>query len=166
MCASIALRRIGHRIVLRTGSKTSSAARAAQGSLGRVLLLTPSRGLGGGIERYAETLQSAFVTQGIECHRIDLQGSGIAAHARLLSQSRAALRGESGGARLVVLHVTLLPAAWLLARERGVSGVSVLCHGTDVWCTRPRLRRGAESYLLRRRGVRVLAMSSFTAVLC
>lgn len=149
--------------MLGTRARKSSAARAAEDPAKRVILLTPSRGLGGGIERYAETLQSAFAAQAIECRRIDLQSSGIPAHSRLLSQARAALRDESRAARLIVLHVSLLPAAWLLAREQAVSGVSVLCHGTDVWCTRPRLRRRAESYLLRRPGVRVLAMSSFTA---
>jgi glycosyltransferase involved in cell wall biosynthesis len=126
-------------------------------------LLTPSRGLGGGIERYAETLQSAFVAQRIECRRVDLQKPGITAHSRLLSQSRAALRRDSRATRLVVLHVNLLPAAWLLAREKAVSGVSVLCHGADVWCTRGRLRRRTERYLLRRPGVQPVAVSSFTA---
>jgi phosphatidyl-myo-inositol dimannoside synthase len=149
--------------MLRTNGKELLAARAASSASERVLLLTPSRGLGGGIERYARTLQSAFAAQPIECHRIDLDGSGIAAHRRLLKQSRAALRDDSRATRLVVLHVTLLPAARLLAREHAVSGISVLCHGTDVWCTRPRIRRRVESYLLRRPDVRVLAMSSFTA---
>jgi len=149
--------------MLRTSGKISSAVRAAHENPRRVLLLTPSRGLGGGIERYAETLQSAFAARAIECLRIDLQGSGIAAHSRLVGQAHAALRGKPRGVRLVVLHVTLLPAAWLLARDQAVSGISVLCHGTDVWCSRARLRRRAENYLLRKSAVRVLAMSSFTS---
>jgi phosphatidyl-myo-inositol dimannoside synthase len=149
--------------MLRSGGKVPSAACGQVSDTERVLLLTPSRGLGGGIERYAETLQCAFATQGIECRRIDLQNSGIVAHSRLLRQSRAVLCGDSRAVRLVVLHVALLPAAWLLARERVVSGISVLCHGDDVWCSGRRLRRSVERYLLRRPGVRVLAMSSFTA---
>ena len=34
---------------------------------GRALLLTPSFGQGGGIERYAETLEWAFAAQGVRC---------------------------------------------------------------------------------------------------
>ena len=43
---------------------------------GRVLLLSPSRGLGGGIERYVATLEWAFAAEGVECQRLDLSGSG------------------------------------------------------------------------------------------
>lgn len=34
--------------------------------MSRTFLRTPSRGLGGGIERYVETLESAFAVQGVE----------------------------------------------------------------------------------------------------
>ena len=43
---------------------------------GPVMLLTPSRGLGGGIERYVATLEWAFAAEGVEFSRVDLQGSG------------------------------------------------------------------------------------------
>ena len=36
------------------------------------------------------------------------------------------------GARLVVAHRSLLPAAWLLARGGAAEGISILCHGNDV----------------------------------
>ena len=44
----------------------------------RVLLLSPSRGLGGGIERYVATLEWAFAAEGVECQRLDLSGPGPA----------------------------------------------------------------------------------------
>jgi hypothetical protein len=42
----------------------------------KVLFLTPSRGLGGGIERYVEALEWAFDHRGVKRWRIDLRGSG------------------------------------------------------------------------------------------
>jgi phosphatidyl-myo-inositol dimannoside synthase len=129
----------------------------------RALLLTPSRGRGGGIERYVETLEWAFTDQGVEYRRIDLLRPGAGAHARLLGEGRSHLRASAAPIRLVLAHRALLPVASLLARERCVRGISVVCHGSDVWATRPRLRRRVENHLLRRPSVRVVAVSSFTA---
>ena len=100
---------------------------------GRVLLLSPSRGLGGGIERYVATVEWAFAAEGVECQRLDLSGSGARAHARLLAQGRAILRADSEPTRLVVAHRALLPAAALLARDSAVCGMSVLCYGSEMW---------------------------------
>ena len=129
----------------------------------RVLLLSPSRGLGGGIERYVQALEWAFATEGVACQRLDLSGSGSRAHARLLSRGRAVLWTESGPVRLVVAHRALLPVAALLARDAAVCGMSVVCHGTDVWGSRWRLRRSLERRLMRRADVRVVAVSNFTS---
>ena len=131
--------------------------------IGRVLLLSPSRGLGGGIERYVETVEWAFATEGVECRRLDLRGSGARAHARLLAQARAILRAQREPTRLVVAHRALLPAAALLARDSAVCGVSVVCHGREIWSSRWRLRRKLERRLMRGAGVRVVAVSNFTA---
>ena len=128
-----------------------------------VLLLTPSRGRGGGIERYAETLEWAFAHQQIPCRRLDLRRSGARAHARLLAEGRPYLRAAHGPTRLVLAHRALTPVAAMLARDEAVSGVSVVCHGSDVWGTRQGPRRWAEAHLMRRSGVRVAAVSSFTA---
>jgi glycosyltransferase involved in cell wall biosynthesis len=133
----------------------------------RVLLLTPSRGLGGGIERYADTLEWAFAAQGVECLRADLHqgrlGSRALAHARLLSETRRHLRASTVPTRLIVVHRALLPIASLAAAERAACGISVICHGSDVWGARFRARRGVESCLMGRKRVRVVAVSSFTA---
>jgi glycosyltransferase involved in cell wall biosynthesis len=130
---------------------------------GRVLLLSPSRGLGGGIERYVDTVEWAFAAEGVEFRRLDLSGSGARAQARLLSQGRAILRAEREPTRLVVAHVGLLPAAALLALDSAVCGVSVVCHGREIWDSRWRPRRKLERRLMRGAGVRVVAVSNFTA---
>jgi phosphatidyl-myo-inositol dimannoside synthase len=129
----------------------------------RALLLTPSRGYGGGVERYAETLDWALRSQGVECHRIDLNSRGLAAHAQLLAQAREHLRANEVPVRLLVAHPALLPVASLLANEPANAGMSVLCHGIDVWGARPRIRGWLEAVLMHGSRVRVVAVSSFTA---
>jgi phosphatidyl-myo-inositol dimannoside synthase len=129
----------------------------------RVFLLAPSCGLGGGIERYVETLESAFAGQGVEYRRFNLRGPGGAAHAGMFSQARGQLRADGVPTRLVVAHRALLPVASLLDREPAVTGISVICHGNEVWGRRPRARQRLENYLMKRSGVRLVAASAFTA---
>lgn len=130
---------------------------------GRVLLLTPSRGLGGGIERYVEALEWAFTARGVRYERIDLPRPGATAQARMTARVRALLRDSAAPTRLVVAHPALLPLASLAARDRSATGTSVICHGCDVWGSRIRPRRYLESRLLRRSTVRVIAVSNYTA---
>jgi len=130
---------------------------------GPVLLLAPSRGLGGGIERYVATVQSAFADQGVRHQRLDLARPGPSGHRALLAEATAALAGISQPARVIVAHRALLPVAAILARLRRVCGISVICHGSDVWGARSRARWLAENWLMRRRDVRIVAVSSFTA---
>ena len=124
----------------------------------RVLLLSPSRGLGGGIERYVETMEWAFAAEGVHCQRLDLLGHGTRAHARLLAQGRAILRADSEATRLVVAHRSLLPAAALLARDSTACGVSALYYGSEMWGSRWRPRRELERRLMRGIGVRAVAI--------
>jgi glycosyltransferase involved in cell wall biosynthesis len=135
----------------------------AASQLGPVLLLAPSRGLGGGIERYVQTVHSAFDDQGVACHRLDLPHPGLAGHRALLSEAAAALARPADAVRVVVAHRRLLPVAALLARIRPVRGISVICHGIDAWGDRSGPHWLVESRLLRRREVRIVAVSSFTA---
>jgi glycosyltransferase involved in cell wall biosynthesis len=51
----------------------------------------------------------------------------------------------------------------LLARDERVVGISVVCHGIDVWGSRRPARRGVEDFLMRRPVVRTVAVSNFTA---
>jgi phosphatidyl-myo-inositol dimannoside synthase len=129
---------------------------------GRVVLLAPSSGLGGGIERYVEALEWAFAAQGVRYKRLDLCRPGPVAQARMLLQARRLLR-DPVPTRLVVAHKTLLPVASLIARDESARGMSVVCHGCEVWGGEFRLRRHIESRLLRHRDIRVVAASSFTA---
>ena len=130
---------------------------------GKVLLLSPSCGLGGGIERYVETVEWALAAAGVECQRLDVSGTGARAHARLLAQGRAILCADSVPARLVVAHSALLPVAALLARDSATRGVSVLCYGSEMWGSRWRPRGILERRLMRGAGVRIVACSNFTA---
>jgi phosphatidylinositol alpha-1,6-mannosyltransferase len=130
---------------------------------GQVLLLAPSRGLGGGIERYVQTVQSAFDDAGVACLRLDLARPGPAGHRALLAEGTAALAAMTGPVRMVIAHRGLLPVAALAARARPVDGASLICHGSDVWGTRWAPRRGLENWLMRRPDVRIVAASSFTA---
>jgi hypothetical protein len=73
-----------------------------------VVSLTPSHGLGGGIERYVETLEWAFDHRGVRRWRIDLRGSGPSAHAQLLRQAVRLIPEIPTPPRLVLAHRTLL----------------------------------------------------------
>lgn len=153
---------------MRQGNRAHAGrAREAQGRedsvTSRVLLLSPSRGLGGGIERYVSSLEWAFAAEGVRCQRADLGGPGPRAHALLLAQGREILRADTDPARLVVAHRALLPVASVLSRDRAACGMSVVCHGSEVWDSRWRPRRVLERSLMRRGGVRVVAASNFTA---
>lgn len=128
----------------------------------RVLLLAPSRGLGGGIERYVETLEWAFSAKGVCSHRIDLRRSGTRAHLKMMADSRAVLRDNSKPISVLVGHRALLPVATLVAHDPMVRGLFLLCHGNEVWGPR-RPRSRFERRLMQRAGVNVVAVSSFTA---
>jgi phosphatidyl-myo-inositol dimannoside synthase len=128
----------------------------------RVLLLSPSAGLGGGIERYVETLQWAFRQQGVPCARADLARAGPAGHWRLLRQLDAPWAGP-GPVRIVAAHRALLPVAWRLSQRPAVTGISVICHGSDVWGPRARPRWWLEKRAMLSGRVRVVAVSSFSA---
>jgi len=127
------------------------------------LLLTPSRGLGGGIERYVETLEAALAQKGIEYGRVDLTHPGATAHREMLTAAAAQVRASSKPPRLIVAHPRLLPVGVLVARQADVEGISVLCYGSDVWASRFRPRHHLEKALMRRADVRAVAISSFTA---
>ena len=139
------------------------AAAAGNGEPGPVLLLSPSRGLGGGIERYVETLQSAFQDQEVAHQRVDLRCPGLRGHRALLAEATASLTQPSGQAQVVVAHRALLPVAVMLARIRPIRGITVICHGVDVWGDGVDLRWQLESRLMRHPKVRIVAVSSFTA---
>ena len=132
-------------------------------SAARALLLAPSGGQGGGIERYVQTIEWALAAEGVKYRRYDLAGAGPTAHTRLFAETRAWLAANRQPVRLIVAHRALLPAAWLLVRRRPDCGISLICHGIEVWGGGSRLRRMIETRLMRRPEVRVVAVSNFTA---
>jgi phosphatidyl-myo-inositol dimannoside synthase len=146
-------------------SQDAAAGQGCGARAERALLLAPSRGLGGGIERYLQTVESAFDDAGVASRRVDLSRPGPAGHRVLLAEATSALASIAGPARprLVVGHRSLLPVAAVLARTRRVDGISVVCHGSDVWKSRRTPRSGLESWLMSRHDVRLVAVSSFTA---
>jgi len=129
----------------------------------KALLLTPSRGLGGGIERYAATVEWALKSNGIAYQRMDLVGSGPRAHASLLAAAHEHLSADSPATRLILAHRALLPLAMVLRRQRCVAGISVLFHGSDVWDRRRSIRQVVESRAMRHPSVRAVAVSNYTA---
>jgi phosphatidyl-myo-inositol dimannoside synthase len=144
-------------------SRNRSTAEQEAAAPSRVLLLAPSQGLGGGVERYLETLEWAMAEHGTQCGRVDLPHAGIRGHMAMLTDGRTALRAIPGPVRLFVGHMALLPVATLLAAEPNVCGVWVVCHGCEVWSSRFRPRRRLERALMQRPAVHVIAVSSFTA---
>lgn len=126
------------------------------------IILAPSGGLGGGIERYVETLQWAFASQGVTCSRFNLVGSGAVAQIRLAAQALDAVRKINNPTRIVLAHPNLLPIGGFLARQRNICGVSVICHGTDAWGSKSWPRRRVQKHVMRRPFMRVVAASGFT----
>lgn len=128
-----------------------------------VLLLAPSQGLGGGIERYVSTVEAVFQQQGVPYRRMNLLGAdrvhGLATKARFVREVRRAVRASRRPVRLVIAHVNLLPVVAMVASLPGFAGATVMLHGHEIWSGRRNLGWRA----LRRRDVRVVAVSNFSA---
>jgi phosphatidylinositol alpha-1,6-mannosyltransferase len=128
-----------------------------------VLLLSPSAGRGGGIERYVQTLEWAFRARSVPYTRLDLARPGLAGHRQMLAQASRRGREADGAVRVVAAHRALLPVALAVQRRRSVTGISVICHGSDVWGSGTRPRWWLERGIMRGGGVRVVSVSNFTA---
>ena len=162
--APVYFRYISDRWIPMIESRFPVGYRAGQGPSSKAaVMLTPSCGLGGGIERYSNTLEWALGFDGVKCVRLDLQHAGALAHAGMVSRALEAVRAQESPPRLILSHRSLLPLAFLVAGATHVSGMTVICHGADVWGNRPQPRRGLENRLMRRDDVRVVAASTFTA---
>ncbi len=128
-----------------------------------VLLLAPSRGLGGGIERYVAGIETSLKAGGIHCKRMDLRGPGLpggmAAKVRFMGEVNRAVRSSGAPTRLILAHRNLLPVVYPAARHRHYDGTTVILHGDEVWSD----QRRRACRIMRRSDVRVVAGSSFTA---
>lgn len=128
----------------------------------RVLLLAPSGGLGGGIERYLGTVEERLRAGGADVRRLDLYGpqrpGGTRARVRFAAAALRAARRMAPLDAVLTGHPNLIPVgAAAVAAGRAERG-PVLFHGTDIWRTR-RLGR----VLLRRRPLYPLTISSYSA---
>lgn len=129
-----------------------------------ILLLTPSSGLGGGIERVADAVVDALQHSGALWNHMSLISKtevegARASHWRLYGLAKRWIASQDSDVRIVVLHRSLLPVAVMLSSQAKNSvGVTVLLHGIDVWG-----RHRPELLLLRHRAVRPVAVSGFTA---
>jgi phosphatidyl-myo-inositol dimannoside synthase len=130
---------------------------------GTVLLLAPSRGLGGGIERYVSTVEAAFVEGSVRYRRIDLLQPGYAGGLRrrleFVHEVRRAVRCGPAPVRLVLAHRNLLPVVPIVSRCASFAAATVILHGSELWAVDG--VRGART--MRRSDVRVVAASNFTA---
>jgi phosphatidyl-myo-inositol dimannoside synthase len=130
---------------------------------GSILLLAPSRGLGGGIERYVSTIEVAFAANSIPYRRLDLRRPGVPAGTRqrigFVREVRQAVRSGPGPARLVLAHRNLLPVVHAVSRFPNFAAATVIVHGNEVWSG----NRARGGRTMRRPDVRVVAASNFTA---
>ena len=128
-----------------------------------MLLLAPSQGLSGGIERYLAAVEDTLRAGGADVHRFDL----LTADTTLTPSTRAgyALRTLSAARRLgtvdsvVVGHVNLALLGSVVTRLTGARQMPVLFYGNDIWG----MRRGLRP-VLRRDGLLLpVTISSFSA---
>ncbi|NEE00179.1 glycosyltransferase family 4 protein [Phytoactinopolyspora halotolerans] len=130
---------------------------------GTVLLLAPSRGLGGGIERYVSTVEAAFQQHGVCYRRLDLVSAerplNPSGKLHFIREVIRAARVSDGPVRLVLAHRNLLPVVYGVARLSTYAGTTVIVHGSELWSG----RRDRGRRMLRRPDVRVVAASAFSA---
>jgi glycosyltransferase involved in cell wall biosynthesis len=128
-----------------------------------VLLLSPSGGLGGGIERYVSTIEAAFQEHEVRYRRLNLidrdRPHGIATKVRFVQEVRRAMRASTGPTRLVIGLCNLLPVLRVVAGSPNFTGATVTVYGDDIWAGRQ--VRGHRA--MRRPDVRVVAISNFAA---
>lgn len=130
----------------------------------RALLLAPSTGCGGGIERYASGVEAAFERCGIPYVRLDLRVAGGPPPSlfRKLIFARSvlsALRDSPASTRLVLAHPGLLPLAIAARHVPSYAGTTVHYYGSEVW----RGRRVPGARLTHRDDIRAVTLSSFTS---
>ncbi|WP_239382257.1 glycosyltransferase family 4 protein [Frankia sp. CIT1] len=130
---------------------------------GTVLLLAPSLGLGGGIERYLSTVVRALEGSGAKVHRIDLLTPGHhptpAAKAVFVARALAVARRHRPVECLLIGHPGFMPVAVPVTGLARPRRSFVAFYGTDIWGT-PSLRR---TLLMRLSGASPLTISSFSA---
>lgn len=128
-----------------------------------VLLLSPSGGLGGGIERYLISVVVALEEAGATVVRIDLRGPDrpFTVGTRIWFAVRAVAAGlrHRQPAAVLVGHPRLLPVARAVVAVARARRAPVLFYGTDIFA----LSRGAAARLRRGRAFFPVTISSYSA---
>lgn len=131
--------------------------------LRHVLCVTPSAGLGGGIERLADAVVEYLTASGIDVQRLDLLSgghrAGLLAKLQFVWGLRRAARRYREPFVLLVLHPALGTVGWLAARSRCRRRVVVVLYGVDVWGR----ERRVLYWLLARSRLRAVTISGFAA---
>ncbi|MBX6390622.1 MAG: glycosyltransferase family 4 protein, partial [Frankia sp.] len=144
-----------------TGSDAGPGARA--GYPPRVLLLAPSRGLGGGIERYLGFVEERLRTGGADVQRLDLRSPGtlpgVGARLRFTAAAMRAARRTAPLDAVLAGHPNLIPVAAAAATLGQARRAPVMFYGTDIWVRRPLGR----ALVTRHRALYPLTISSFSA---
>jgi len=131
-----------------------------------LLLLAPSAGLGGGIERYLSAVVQALVSSGVSVDQLALFSAATkndrqqkVRFSLLALRASRALGRSSGTARIVAAHPSLVAPALLCRAISGGLECHVIFYGTDIWAA-SRLTK----FLVRRAAsVRPICISSFGA---
>ncbi len=132
-----------------------------------VVALTPSRGLGGGIERYAEGVLDALRSTGVEVCELQLLASTrpdpkLSAKLMFAVKAIPLVLGfrSRRPSTLLVFHPSLSSLAVLarLIRARGTPTTKVFLYGTDAWSL-----RASERWAIRRCRADLITISSFSA---
>ncbi|MCK9903288.1 glycosyltransferase family 4 protein [Frankia sp. Cpl3] len=149
--------------MLRSSFRRKVATREPTQTPCRVLLLAPSQGLGGGIERYLSTVEECLRAGGAEVHRIDMlrpEQSLTAAH-----RIRFALRVVYTGLRLGQMdcvttgHRNMIPLGAVVARIVGARMAPIVFYGNDIW----ELRRSYRALVSRSATLFPLTISSYSS---
>lgn len=129
----------------------------------RVLLLAPSQGLSGGIERYLAAVEGSLRSGGAEVHRFDLLTPEVSlttsTRAEYLLRTLTVARRLGPVGSVVVGHVGLAPVGSAAARLTGARQMPVVFHGNDIWG----MRRALQVLVRRDHLLRPVTVSSFSA---
>jgi len=128
-----------------------------------VLLLAPSGGLGGGIERYLGTVEERLRAGGADVHRVDLRGpaSPPGPRARLRFVATVLRIAVRAGPFDTVLtgHPNLIAVAAMVAPLARARRGPVIFYGTDIWG----LSRRHRALLARHPILYPMTISSYSA---
>lgn len=128
-----------------------------------ILLLAPSQGLGGGIERYLSTVESALRLRHVPCLRLNLlsdQSSvGLLRKVQFIRQVHRAVARSDVPLRVVAAHRDLLPVVMFVRHLASYHDAIVIQYGSEVWAA----RRPLGQRLVARPDIQVVAISNFTA---